>query len=161
VAEIVDPFVESVIHFFSKVLECQAMPEEVTPVGGRPTPLEVTALTGLVGPVRGAVALSFPVPVAVEVTTRVVGMETSGVDETVVDVLGEAVNVVAGSAKAKLRGENQTPINLTLPSVVKGTDYEMASLPGTRWFDVPFSSELGPFHLLVAFAPGNEHGGAG
>ena len=73
-------------------------------------------------------------------------------DEGVLDAVGEMVNIVAGGAKAKLPHlEDRAPIDLGLPTVVRGHSYMVAYPSNSVWLDVPFSSELGSFNLRVNF----------
>jgi len=65
--------------------------------------------------------------------------------------MGEMVNIVAGGAKVKLHKGEHTPIDLGLPTVVRGHSYMVAYPSHSIWLDVPFTSELGPFNLRVNF----------
>jgi chemotaxis protein CheX len=84
------------------------------------------------------------------------GMEMHIVDDTVKDGVAELVNIVAGGAKAKfVQGEGR-PIQLSLPTVVRGNSYTVDYPSCSAWLDVPFSSELGPFSLRVTFEMNDE-----
>jgi chemotaxis protein CheX len=73
------------------------------------------------------------------------------VDDTVSDAIAEMVNIVAGGAKSKLSGDDRPPIDLSLPTVVRGNSYNVDYPSGSIWLEVPFNSELGSFTLRVTF----------
>src|SRR5690606_31618291 len=110
-------------------------------------PREILGIIGLSGIARGTVALRFPVGTALNVVNRLLSTDIKIPDDTVADAIAEMVNIVAGSAKSKLRGEDSPPIDLSLPTVVRGKHYHVAYPSGAAWVEVPFSSELGTFRL--------------
>jgi CheY-specific phosphatase CheX len=61
------------------------------------------------------------------------------------------VNIVAGSAKAKLNAGNDHPLDLSLPTVVHGENYNVQYPSKSVWLEVPFKSDLGEFNLRVTF----------
>lgn len=158
--EYINPFIESVFELFSTMLSAEARRGEVNVCRGSGTAREITGLIGLSGPARGTVALSFPTGTALAMCSRLLGMETLVVDETVSDAVAELVNIVAGSAKAKLKVANGEPIDLSLPTVVRGSCYSVDYPSKVMWLEVPFTSDLGPFSLRVTFEMnGAAHGG--
>lgn len=149
--EYINPFIESVFELFSTMLGCEAKRGEVGFVKNGIGDQEFTALIGLSGPARGSVALSFPANTALAMSGRLLGIELTEMDETIPDALGELVNIVAGGAKAKLHEGNGKPIDLSLPNVIRGSDYAIDSPSDADWLDIPFQSELGTFNLRVTF----------
>jgi chemotaxis protein CheX len=118
---------------------------------GLPRKEEIVAIIGLSGPVRGTVAMTFPVDTAIKMVNQLIGSETATVDENVMDAVAELVNIVAGGAKSKLNGNEAIPINLSLPTVVRGNNYSVESPSWAVWLDLPFISPLGLFNLRVTF----------
>jgi chemotaxis protein CheX len=151
--EWINPFIESVYSLCSRMLSCSVERGELGiarqrgGVGG-----DITALIGLSGPARGTVALSFPLPTAHAMVARLLSLSPEDVNDSVADGVAELVNIVAGSAKAKLsNGKGGDVIDLGLPTVIHGGS-EIIDYPSqSTWLDVPFSSELGPFSLRVTF----------
>jgi chemotaxis protein CheX len=115
------------------------------------SPRDITGLIGLSGPARGTVAVSFPVKTALAVSNRFLGTETRVMDDSVADVIAEMVNIIAGSAKARFKTDELRPIELSLPTVVRGSNYAVQYPSGSVWLEVPFDSELGPFSMRVTF----------
>lgn len=149
--EYINPFVESVFELFNTMLEAKIERGKIGVTTASGNPRDIMALIGLSGPARGTVALSFPTGTAVHMVNRVLGTETRVVDDTTCDGVAEIVNIVAGSAKAKLTQGGGTPIDLSLPTVVRGNDYKIDYPSQSVWLEVPFQSELGEFSLRVTF----------
>ncbi len=93
-----------------------------------------------------------------KLVSALLDQELHVMDETVVDGVAELVNIVAGGAKAKFATANGQPIELGLPTVVRGSDYTVEYGTKVVWLEVPFTSELGAFTLRVTFE--YEHAGA-
>lgn len=150
-AEYINPFIESVRELFSTMLNSNAERGDVGVFWEVPPSSDIVALIGLSGPMRGTVALSFPVGTALSLVGRLLGVDVRVVDDTVRDGIAEIVNIVAGAAKGKLRKGIGVPIDLSLPTVVRGTDYQVSYPSRTAWLEVPFKSDLGDFSLRVTF----------
>ncbi len=148
--EYINPFIDSVHKLFSAMLGSKVEQGQIGVAKGKSVPFELTALIGLSGMARGTVALSFPGETAVAMVGKMLGIEVSTLDETITDGVGEIVNIVAGSAKSKFTGDG-SPIDLSLPNVIRGDNYTIEYPSQAVWLEVPFESELGPFNLRVTF----------
>lgn len=112
---------------------------------------DITALIGLTGRARGTVAISFPGKTALMMARAMLGTDKIfKIDNIVVDAVAEMVNIVAGSAKTKLTGDGD-PIGISLPTVVRGRNFEISYPTGSVWLQIPFTSELGFFSVQVSF----------
>ena len=150
--EYINPFIESVVEVFGTMLETEVTRGDVGVTrSGAGNPRDIMSLIGLSGPARGTVALSFPTSTALALVRKLLGMETTVVDDTVSDGVAEIVNMVAGSAKAKLTNEGGPPIDLSLPTVVRGRNFEVEYPTKSVWLEVAFQSGLGDFSLRVTF----------
>ncbi|HUV50058.1 MAG TPA: chemotaxis protein CheX [Anaerolineae bacterium] len=150
-AEHINPFIESVQNLFVSMLGCKATPGKTGLADSTVNPGYITALIGLSGPVRGNVALTFPVKTVLAIINRMLGSETRVVDDLVADGVAELVNMVAGGAKKKLSSDDGPPVDLGLPTVLSGNEYVVQYPSKSTWFKVPFTSDLGPFTLHVTF----------
>ena len=142
----INPFIESINDLFERMLDCKV-------VLGRPSRADfsivssdITGIIGLSGSVLGIVALRFPEKTACAVVGRMVGTEINTVDPSIIDGIGELVNIAAGGAKGKLEGHS---IFVSLPTVTRGGIYRLRNMRDTVWMDVPFESELGEFSMIV------------
>jgi len=147
----INPFIESVYELFSAKLNCEVVKGEVGVFWEPPYNSDIVALIGLSGPARGTVALSFPVSTALSMVGRLKDTDVRIVDDMVKDGVAELVNIVALCAKSKLNDGSTIPIDLSLPTVVRGTHYKVDYPTRTAWLEVPFKSDLGPFSLRVTF----------
>ena len=153
----INPFIEAVCKVYETMLETTVTRGECRVSRTRDfSPIELTAIIGLSGQVRGTVALAFSSAVAINCVSRLLGTEIKYVDETVVDGIAELVNMIAGDAKAKLTGDNAPPLTLSLPSVVRGRDYVIEHPANTIWLSVPFDSEFGKLLLRVTLAENSQ-----
>ncbi len=148
--EYINPFIESTYELFTTMLSAEAKRGDVG-LAGEANPRDIMALIGLSGKARGMVALSFPVATALNMVNRLLGTEIRLVDDTVSDAIAEMVNIVAGGAKAKLNLGGGAPLDLSLPTVVRGNSYNVDYPSGSVWLEVPFDSDLGSFRLRVTF----------
>ncbi len=63
------------------------------------------------------------------------------------------VNIIAGGAKARMNTGDEKPLDLSLPTVVRGGDFFVEYPTNSVWLEINFDSELGPFTLRVTFEP--------
>ena len=147
----INPFIESVHDLFATMLTAKASRGDVAIARGDGPSLDIVALIGLSGPARGMVTLAFPVKTALNIVNRLLGTELRIMDDTVSDAVAEVVNIVAGGAKARFKIENGPPIDLSLPTVVRGNSFCVDYPTKTTWLEVPFETDLGPFVMRVTF----------
>ncbi len=147
-ADEMNQFVEATVTVFTTMLGCR--PKKAKAAGPvRDEGVLRTAIIGLSGTVRGAVALAFPADTAHFVVKRLMGTDSPVTDDQINDAIGEVANMVAGSAKSKLVGQD---VSISLPSVVRGHKYTILHPKDSVTFEVPFESELGGFTLNVTFS---------
>ncbi|NIA14835.1 MAG: chemotaxis protein CheX [Nitrospiraceae bacterium] len=156
--EYINPFIEAVYELFSTMLASKATRGEVGVVdaSGSEGLYDIMGLIGLSGYARGMVALSFPAETAVAIVNTLLGTDSSTMDDTVSDAIAEVVNIVAGAAKAKFRAEGRPPIDLSLPTVVRGSSFSVNYPSHSIWIEVPFNSNLGGFTMRVTFESDEE-----
>jgi len=154
--EYINPFIESVYELFTTMLSSKAVRGDVGVARGEGggNPHDLMAIIGLSGPARGTVALAIPEQTAINIVERLLGMRPKQLDETVSDAIAEVVNIVAGGAKAKFGITSGPPIQLSLPTVVHGTSYNVDYPSKSIWLEVPFNSDLGGFTMRVTFEVG-------
>lgn len=150
--EYINPFIESTYELFSTMLSATAKRGDVGLAGeSAGSPRDLMGLIGLSGPARGMVALAFPIDTALNMVNRLLDTDLKVVDDTVSDAIAEMVNIVAGGAKAKINVDGAAPIDLSLPTVVRGNNYDVDYPTSSVWLEVPFTSDLGVFSLRVTF----------
>lgn len=122
--EYINPFIEFVFELFSTMLNSKARPGDVGVSRGETNPRDIMVIIGLSGLARGTVALPFPDHTALAIVNALLGTQTDHtirtVDDTVSDAIAETVNIVAGGAKANFKIGEGPPIDLSLPTVIRG-----------------------------------------
>jgi chemotaxis protein CheX len=108
----------------------------------------ITSVIGISGAAEGTVALVFPKATAMRIGRRFLDEDVNELDDKVRDALGELVNMVAGSAKAKFGV--QPPPDLSLPEVLDGQQYSATRAQAGVWIEVPFASPVGDMYLDVS-----------
>jgi chemotaxis protein CheX len=113
---------------------------------------DLSALIGISGEARGAVALSLKKELALAITGKLTGKTHTTLDEEVVDAIGEIVNIIAGNVKEKL--EEHFNLVISLPSIIKGKGHEIIwSGTHIRIMCIPFTLlENHKIHLSVAIS---------
>ena len=148
--EHINPFIDGVKELLETMLDGTAVVSEMGTVVRHDPPGAITALIGLSGPVKGSTALAFPESTATEMARRLLGMDD--VEDMVDDAMAEMVNIVAGSAKSKLSEQiGDEPIQLSLPTMIRGDNFCIQYPSGSTWVEVAFTSDCGPFRLCVTF----------
>ncbi|MDR2553689.1 MAG: chemotaxis protein CheX [Treponema sp.] len=84
---------------------------------------DISAVIGLTGEARGAVVISMKKPLAIKVTGAITGSQHTGLDDDVVDAIGEIVNIIAGNAKKGL--EETFRLVISLPTIVEGKEHSI------------------------------------
>lgn len=149
-AENINPFIESVMETFEQMLDTKVeMGKPGISVKDSGIP-DIIGVIGLSGTAQGIAALTLPVTTALKIVSKMVGMEFRSIDSSIIDGVGELINIIAGNAKGKYSGHK---ISISLPTVVRGSIHKMSKMENAVFLMVPFVSELGEFSLMVTFRP--------
>lgn len=148
--EYINPFISSLHEIFGSMLGSGADRGEVGVVKDDFKAGTIVAMIGISGPITGTVAISLPKDTALNSIKALLDKELNEVDDTVTDGVSELVNMIAGSAKAKMTSEKTEPAQLSLPTVVYGDNYQVNYPTECTWLEVPFTTDHGPLTLRVA-----------
>ncbi len=124
---------------------------EVTPGGEGVDSLpaledNITGTIGLAGAHKASLAIHFPAEVAAKITASFLGMEVDEVGDDVDDAIGEIANMLGGSIKGFL-SENSKDIKLSLPSIIRGSQYTFNVKGGGERLFLPFTCDAGSFYV--------------
>lgn len=145
--QIVNPLVASIRETFSMMLGCETKRLDLGLRGYSSALFEISAIIGVSGRARGAICLSFAPPTALKICSSFLELEKKRIDAEVADALGEMVNMVAGSTKAKLN----IGLNMGLPNVVRGVDHKVDFPTDSHPMRMNFDSEAGLFLVDFGF----------
>lgn len=143
--KIINPLVEAVGETFSAMLNAEV---QRTSFDLRPENAEnydYSALIGVSGTAQGSFCLSLTTDTATKAVSRFTGLDLDQSKKILSDGVGEFTNVIVGSAKSKLT----IPLNLGIPNVIHGNEYQVDFPPEAKPMRVEFDSDLGP--LLIDF----------
>jgi chemotaxis protein CheX len=114
---------------FDLMLGC---PLEVAPEISSNEGLEITAMVGLAGRVRGVLSLRCSAKSAARMASRMLGIEGDETSAETWDAVGEVCNMVAGNFKNKISGLGDGCM-LSVPTVIEGGGYSLHALAGDEF----------------------------
>jgi chemotaxis protein CheX len=155
---IINPFIEATTHVFTTMLGCTPKRGQPKLAQGEEQDVVRTAIIGLSGTMRGAVAVAFPSKTAHNVVKKVLQTQAAITDDEINDAIGEVANMIAGNSKARLTGHT---ISISLPTVVKGQKYYLVHPKKSVTIAVPFESDHGQFTLYITMETAGGQGKQG
>ncbi len=99
----------------------------------------ITGMVGLVGTYSGVLSIHCPRPLALKITSNMLGMEVEEAgeaEEDVNDALGEIANMVMGGVKTRIQDEIKD-IAISIPNVVQGRQLQTRMTEATAQLVVP------------------------
>jgi len=114
---------------------------------------DVNGVIGLSGRAQGSVIVCLSETVALRAAAAMLMMDVNdfdGLDNDVVDAVGEVANMVAGSAKAELE---EFQLSISLPNVVLGHPADIRFPSEVKPIAVTFQCPWGDMALQVGFTP--------
>jgi chemotaxis protein CheX len=115
----------------------------------------VTAMVGLAGVYNGLISINTPSGVAKTITSNMLGMEVSEIDDEVIDALGEIANMIGGSFKHHFVKDGHE-VRLSTPSVITGEEYAVSvgSMPDS--LTISYESGEEQFTVSVCLESGDQ-----
>ena len=147
--EYINPFIQSVIETFQSMLDCKATHGKPFPTVDDGQSDNLIGIIGLSGTAQGNLAIKFPAETARAVVGNLVGTNFIEINSSVVDGVGELVNIIAGNAKSKIQDHR---ISISLPTVLRGGIHKLTT-PAVSYITIPFNCNKGEFEVLVSFRP--------
>ena len=141
--EIQDKMIDATKEIFSTMIMMEINLEEITDVHG-PLTDTITAMIGLAGKRKGVLAVHFPYPVALAITSSFLMMDVEEMNDDVHDAMGEIANMLGGNIKTILSG-NGRDIDLSMPSTIAGSEYSFQSDKDVEKVIIKFATEKGSF----------------
>ncbi len=144
----VNPFVNATGAIFRTMLELDTTPGTpyLNDYANRKEVYDISGIIGVSGEATGAIVISFPKLTALKIVSVMSGEDVKIFDQTVVDAIGEILNIVTGNAKKDLGGLS---INISLPSVITGHQHKLNWPTGVPVVVIPFASSMGKFWMSV------------
>jgi len=139
--DLIAPFVDAVSNVFNTMIDIQIEKQGAYLLEEHKVQYDVSGVMGITGKLSGTIAVSFPKKLSCQVVSALLGEKLETFDETVVDGIGEVVNMISGDAK-RLFENNGMGFEISLPAVVVGSNHKISSKS-----NVP--------HVLIVFQTGD------
>lgn len=98
----------------------------------------VTGMIGLSGKCTGFISLTMPERVATLAVSGLSMEEYNEINAQVLDGVGEMTNIIAGGLKTKLYNTPWMIGNITIPSVILGSNYHISYSKGIEYSGITF-----------------------
>jgi chemotaxis protein CheX len=149
----VDFITQSTANVFSTMLGVELAPGEASIENGTPDSNDgVVSFIGLAGAWAGTGSVTCSPALACRICSLMLMMESTGVDEDVLDAVAELTNMIIGSAKNDLEPHLGT-LGLSLPTVVFGRNFRTKSAGTTEWTVVRFPWEGETLVVKLCLSP--------
>ena len=142
---LVQPFMTAVKEVFAKMTGVEITVERPFLKTVTGCSYEVCGIIGFSGQISGSVVVSFSDAAAINLVEAFAGSRMDRTDPDFADAIGELANMIAGSAKQRLGGA----ASISVPSVVIGKGYSIASMRTIPCLVIPCKSAKGDFAIEV------------
>lgn len=147
----INVLLESTVTVLSTMAMVDAKPGKPKVKSGQSPLGDVTGVIDLSGEAaQGSLAISFSKDAILDITEKMLGEESTSIDDTVVDVVGEITNMITGSAK-RLFSEQGLEFDLTRPSTMVGQDTPIKHSVSGDPILLPLSTPAGDIYLELCF----------
>jgi chemotaxis protein CheX len=129
--DLADLLKAAVVEVFGTMIGLQVQPEAPnTPIISEGS--TIAGAVGFIGKLTGVVYIYSPVPFALRLTEKIVGVEPNEIDgdEMVNDSMGELANMIVGHLKSRLSDRGHSCV-MTIPSIVRGTNFQIEPVSST------------------------------
>lgn len=153
-AKLVNAMVDAVLEVLNTMAATQASLKQVSPQPDYQPTGDISSVIGVAGEDgEGMIAISFPNSLANTLVARLLGMDPHRLaKDDRIDGIGEIVNMISGRAKTVLSEGCAAPYKLSLPSIILGSQHEVASRPkNVPFLAMQFEAEGEHFTLQVTF----------
>ncbi|HLK64416.1 MAG TPA: chemotaxis protein CheX [Bryobacteraceae bacterium] len=149
----VDLIRQSSANVFSTMLGVELEPGAAVIENGTPEANDgVVSFIGLAGAWIGTGSVSCSPTLACRICSAMLMVESTGVDEDVLDAVAELTNMIVGSIKNDLE-THLGPLGLSLPTVVFGRNFRTKSAGTTEWTVVRFPWEQETLVVKLCLSP--------
>ena len=102
----------------------------------------VTGIIGLSGKCTGFISTTMSERVALQAVAGLTQDDVKQISSQVLDGVGELTNMIAGGLKTKLYNTNWSITDITIPSVILGTHYDISYAKGIEFYGISFEVDI-------------------
>ena len=145
-AEFINPFLQATKNVLETMCQTPVQPKKPMLKENKNTFGDVTGLIGMASEtVTGCMILSFSENCIINVVANMLMEEPkTGIDDDIVDAVGELTNMICGGAKATL-AKLDHKFDLATPTMITGKGIEISTLSDSPTIVIPFETEYGGF----------------
>ncbi len=142
----INPFLQSIKDIYNTMIDVPFnlgkpfIKEDKVPM------YDISAIIGLTGLADGCVVLNMSKPIALQMSSALIGEELEEVDDDCVDAVGEIANMIAGGAKKNFPGDNNS---ISVPSVIIGK-HKVGYPRGIPIISIPCETNAGRMVIDIA-----------
>ncbi len=145
--DFVDPFVKAAFTVFEMVTGGTPSKGELSLRHSTFTSQQITIIAGVNGQIQGTVLYGMPNRTAQRIASTMMGSELNELDDMALSAVSELGNMITGNA-ATILSQNGYDVDITPPSVVRGTNVEVLTMVAA--LVVPISTSAGDVEINVA-----------
>ncbi len=153
----INPFLTATISVFDTMLQCKLNRGSPYLKNGAQSKHEVSGVIGLSGKAQGTVVLGLSREAALSAAEVLLQERPAEINGDVTDAVGELVNIIAGSAKAKMQ---HLEMSVSLPTVITGKCHSVEFPTKVTPICIPFTSPWGEITVEVGLCELNAGAGA-
>jgi chemotaxis protein CheX len=145
----IQPFIDATIKVFKEFVGVDIVPGApfVFKHSENQCQYDISGIIGIAGQTIGIVVVSFPENVALDFTSATTGEKATEFNDTVIDLVGEIINIIAGNAK---QGLEQYKLVISLPTIITGYKHQISGVSGVPLIGIPFTSGENDIYLFVS-----------
>jgi chemotaxis protein CheX len=143
----------STLEVFSTMLSLEVTNGDPRTEVNAPGPSDgIIAVIGLAGAWVGTASLCCGAPMACRISSSMLGMEYTEVNEDVLDAISEIANMIFGNFKTTAE-TYLGPLGLSIPTVIYGLSFSARTAGKEKWIVVPFVCGDDTLELKVCLTP--------
>jgi len=143
----------STVDVFSTMLNLELTTGDIRSEVSAPGPNDgIIAVIGLAGAWVGTASLSCNASMACRISSSMLGMEYTEINEDVLDAISVIANMIAGNFKT-IAERYLGPLGLIIPTVVYGLSFSARTAGKEKWTVVPFLCGNDAVEFKVCLSP--------
>ena len=151
-SRVANQFIMAAIEVFQKVgnVSLKKVGLEYFP-NGHKINTGIATILGVTGDLKGQFIITLDESISLKIASAILmGVPVTTYDEVAESAVCEIGNMIGGEATTLLQKEGFT-CDITVPSIVKGKEVNIAFYPIAPLFVIHFSCEWGPIDLILRF----------
>jgi Predicted inhibitor of MCP methylation, homolog of CheC len=108
--------------------------------------MDISGIIHISGDIIGILAMAYPLPTALNISSKFLGEEIRELNKSVTDCIGELSNIISGFAKKDMKTLH---LSISLPKILRDQCPSVDMPKGAPVMCIPFDSEAGNFVMQI------------